>query len=260
MKGKKLKILFLSALTFTCGLLMSAQTFAAPGTNMQSMGVSRPLVMLTVLAAISMVPFVIMMATSFVKIAVVLALIRNALGTQQVPPNVVVTGLALILTIYVMLPVGYEVYRAAGTVINQGTNQPLLSQASVELLVKASEQGKEPLRDFLLKNVHPQERALFYNLALRLTKNEEDRAKITDKDFINIIPAFCISELTEAFQIGFVIFLPFLIIDIVVANILLSLGMFQISPITLSLPFKLLLFVLVDGWHLITKGLILGYV
>ena len=204
--------------------------------------------------------FVVMMATSFVKLAVVLSLIRSAIGTQQVPPNVVITGLALILTIYVMMPVGYDVYRASGSIINQGTNQPLLSQASVELMVKAVDKGKEPVRDFLLKHVHAQERSLFYNLALKLVKNEDDRSNVTDKDFINLIPAFCVSELTEAFQIGFVIFLPFLIIDIVVANILLSLGMFQISPITLSLPFKLLLFVLVDGWHLITKGLILGYV
>lgn len=251
----------LALLTLLCSLLVGANALAqTPGREMAAIGVSRPLVMLTVLAALAMVPFVVMMATSFVKIAVVLALIRNALGTQQVPPNVVITGLALILTIYVMMPVGYDVYRAAGSVINQGTNQPLLSQASVEMLIKASSQGKEPVREFLLKHVHAKERSLFFNLAQKLVTNEEDRAKITDKDFVNIIPAFCISELTEAFQIGFVIFLPFLIIDIVVANILLSLGMFQISPITLSLPFKLLLFVLVDGWHLITKGLILGYV
>ncbi len=258
-KNKK-RLLAFSFLTVAFSFCLSANLFAAEGQRMASTGVSKPLVMLMVLAALSMVPFVVMMATSFVKIAVVLSLIRNALGTQQVPPNVVVTGLSLILTIYVMMPVGYEVYRAAGSVINQGTNQPLLSQASVEMLVKASEQGKEPVRDFLLKHVHAQERSLFYNLSQRLIKNDEDRSKVTDKDFINIIPAFCISELTEAFQIGFVIFLPFLVIDIVVANILLSLGMFQISPITLSLPFKLLLFVLVDGWHLITKGLILGYV
>lgn len=259
-RAKKIRFIILSAATFVAALCLSSTLLAAEGRAMQSSGVSKPLVMLTVLAAVSMVPFVIMMATSFVKISVVLALIRNALGTQQVPPNVVVTGLSLILTIYVMMPVGFEVYRQAGSVINQGTNQPLLSQASVELLVKAADLGKEPLRDFLLKEVHPQERALFYNLALKLIKNEEDRAKVTDKDFVNLIPAFCVSQLTEAFQIGFVIFLPFLIIDIVVANILLSLGMFQISPVTLSLPFKLLLFVLVDGWHLITKGLILGYV
>ncbi|PIR17485.1 MAG: EscR/YscR/HrcR family type III secretion system export apparatus protein [Deltaproteobacteria bacterium CG11_big_fil_rev_8_21_14_0_20_49_13] len=259
-RSHKRKFLAIALLSAAAGVLMSLPAMAAEGRAMQSMGVSRPLVMLVVLAGLSMVPFVVMMSTSFVKIAVVLSLVRNAMGTQQVPPNIVVTGLSLILTIYVMMPVGYEVYRAAGSVINQGTNQPLLSQTSVALLVDAGEKGKEPVRNFLLKHVHPQERSLFYNLALKLVKNEDDRAKITDEDFVNLIPAFCISELTRAFQIGFVIFLPFLIIDVVIANILLSLGMFQISPITLSLPFKLLLFVLVDGWHLITKGLIMGYV
>ncbi len=264
MKHKKninKKWFLLLIVSFCSAISFSLPAFAAAGGRaMESMGVSKPLVMLTLLAGLSMVPFIVMMSTSFVKIAVVLSLIRNALGTQQVPPNIVITGLALILTIYVMMPVGYDVYRSAGGVINQGTNQPLLSQTSVELLMKAAEAGKEPVRGFLLKHVRPQERSLFYNLALKMTHNEEDKTKITDQDFVNIIPAFCVSELTRAFQIGFVIFLPFLIIDIVVANILLSLGMFQISPITLSLPFKLLLFVLVDGWHLITKGLIMGYV
>lgn len=184
--------------------MVSGVAYAQAG----KVGISKPLVLLVVLAALSMVPFLVMMITSFVKIAVVLALIRNALGTQQVPPNIVITGIAMILTIYIMVPVGYDVYRAAGSVINQGTNQPLLSQASVELLVEGVKTGKEPVRAFLLKNVHPQERALFYNLALKLRTNEEDRKEITDTDFINLVPAFVVSELTEAFQIGFVIFLP----------------------------------------------------
>ncbi len=231
-----------------------AQTSAAKGT-----GVSQPLVLLLVLAALSLVPFVLMMATSFVKLAVVLSLIRNALGTQQVPPNVVITGLALILTIYIMAPVGLKIYDIAGNVINQGSNQPLMSQASVELLSKAVKEGKEPMRDFLLKHAHEQEKKLFYNLSLEMRKSQKVSEDVTEKDFLNIIPAFIVSELTEAFQIGFIIFLPFLIVDLVVANILLSLGMFQISPVTLSLPFKLLLFVMVDGWHLIVKGLVQGY-
>jgi len=191
---------------------------------------------------------------------VVLSLIRSAMGTQQIPPNTIITGLAMILTIYIMIPIGYDVYRAAGNVINQGTNQPLMSQASIEILIKGVKEGKEPVRQFLLKNVHTQERTLFYNLSLKLRSNDEDRKEIKDDDFINLIPAFIVSELTEAFQIGFIIYLPFLVIDLVIANILLSLGMFQISPITISLPFKLLLFVLVDGWHIIIRGLILGYV
>lgn len=241
---------------FLVALLVSFPAFAQAT---PSVGVSRPLVLLLMLGALAMVPFIVMMATSFVKLAVVLALIRNALGTQQIPPNVVLTGLAMILTVYIMAPVGMSSYQAAEKIINQGTNQPLLSQASVELMVEGAKQAKEPIRDFLLKHTHEQERALFYDLALQLRPSEEEKNKIADTDFLNIIPAFVISELTEAFQIGFVIFLPFLIIDLVIANILLSLGMFQISPVTLSLPFKLLLFVMVDGWHLIVKGLIEGY-
>ncbi|MDO8527192.1 MAG: type III secretion system export apparatus subunit SctR [Deltaproteobacteria bacterium] len=232
-----------------------AQAQAAKGT-----GVSKPLVLLLVLAALSMIPFILMMATSFVKMAVVLSLVRNALGTQQVPPNVVVTGLALILTIYVMAPVGLQIYKVAGDVINQGTNQPLMSQASVELLTKAASLGKEPVRNFLLKHAHEQERKLFYSLSLEMRMKDNVSEDVSDNDFLNIIPAFVVSELTEAFQIGFILFLPFLVIDLVVANILLSLGMFQISPVTLSLPFKLLLFVMLDGWHLIVKGLVQGYI
>jgi len=238
------------------GLSISAIAYAQAG----KVGVSKPLVLLVVLASLSLLPFVIMMSTSFVKIAVVLALVRNAIGTQQVPPNIIVTGLAMILTIYIMVPVGYNVYDATSQIINQGSNQPLLSQASVELLGKAAKNGKEPVRNFLIKHAHKEERQLFYKLAMKLRTTEEQRKDIKDTDFVNLIPAFVISELTEAFQIGFILFLPFLIIDLVIANVLLSLGMFQISPITISLPFKLLLFVLVDGWHVITKGLILGYI
>lgn len=255
-RNDKFKYFLITGSIALIGCIISINAYAQAA----KVGVSRPLVLLLSLAALSLAPFLVMMVTSFVKIAVVLALIRNAIGTQQVPPNLVITGLAMILTIYIMTPVGYQIYRVAGDTINQGTNQPLVSQASVELLVDGMKKGKEPLRDFLIKNTHPQERTLFYSLSMKLNKNEEDRAKITDKDFTNIIPAFIVSELAEAFQIGFIIFLPFLIIDLVIANVLLSLGMFQISPITISLPFKLLLFVLIDGWHLITKGLILGYV
>ena len=242
------------------GSLVIALGFSGMAYAQGTVGISKPLVLLIALAALSLAPFVVIMATSFVKLAVVLSLVRNALGTQQVPPNLVITGLALVLTIYIMMPVAFDVQRAVGGVMDQGSNQPFLSQASVELLLKAANLGKEPMREFLKKNAHENDQALFYNLAMKLRTNPEDQAKLGKDDFISLIPAFVVSELKEAFQIGFVIFLPFLVIDIVVANILLSLGMFQISPITLSLPFKLLLFVLVDGWHLIVKGLILGYI
>ncbi len=253
---RKLRSRFVFLFSLIGSILFSGPLFAQAA---KTIGVSRPLVLLLALAALSLVPFVLMMATSFVKLAVVLSLIRNALGTQQVPPNIVVTGLALILTVYIMAPVGIKVYDIAKETINQGTNQPLLSQASVEMLTKAVKEGKEPVRDFLLRHAHEKEKKLFYNLAVEMRKKDNVTQDISEKDFLNIIPAFVISELTEAFQIGFIIFLPFLVIDIVIANILLSLGMFQISPVTLSLPFKLLLFVMVDGWHLIVKGLVQGY-
>lgn len=250
---RRLLGLGITTLALAASTSVHAQQISTP------VGVSRPLVLLGVLAAMALLPFVVMLATSFVKLVVVMSLLRNALGTQQVPPNTVITGLAIILTIYVMAPVGHQVYDAAGKIINQGTNQPLLSQTSVDLLVKAMDAGKEPIRAFLVKHAAAPERELFYNLSRKLEPNPEVRDKIKEDDFLNIIPAFTVSELSAAFKIGFVIFLPFLVIDIVIANILLSLGMFQISPVTISLPFKLLLFVLVNGWHVIIKGLILGY-
>lgn len=227
-------------------------------TGMATQAVAKPILLIILLAGMSILPFVIMMTTSFVKIAVVLALVRNGLGTQQIPPNPIITGLAMILTIYIMIPVGLDMYKTAGKTINQGSNQPVLSQVTMSLLVKAITEAKEPVREFLVKHAHEKERDLFLSLARKMRK-AEDREQVEAKNFEILIPSFVISELTEAFQIGFIIFLPFLVIDIVVTNILLSLGMFQISPITVSLPFKLLLFVLVDGWHLIAKGLILGY-
>ena len=233
-----------------------AQTELGLGLGEQT--VSRPLVLILALMAMGLAPFVVMMTTSFVKISVVLALLRNALGTQQIPPNAIITGLAIILTIYVMIPVGMDIYKVAGETIGKGTRQPILSQATVSLLIKAGKEAREPMRDFLLKHAHGKERQLFYSMSRKMLK-EEDRDKITDRDFMVLIPAFVVSELVESFQIGFLIYLPFLVIDIVTVNILLSLGMFQVSPITIALPFKLLLFVLVEGWTLIAKGLIMGY-
>ena len=220
--------------------------------------VATPLVMLAALSGLALVPIVLVMATSFIKITVVLSIVRNALGTQQIPPNQVITGLALILTVYIMVPVGLEVKKVTEDLAKRRTNQGLMSEASLGILLEAVDKGKEPFRQFLTKHTHPKKNAVFHDLALKLRK-PEDRAGLTNQDFTVLVPAFIISELSEAFYIGFVIFLPFLVIDMVVANILLSLGMFQLSPITVSLPFKLLLFVLVDGWQLVVSGLITGY-
>jgi type III secretion protein R len=218
---------------------------------------SRPLVLMLALAALSLVPFVLMMVTSFVKISVVLSIVRSALGTQQIPPTQVITGLAIILTVYIMAPVGQSMYRAAEVdILSKGPS--LLSSESVGTLLEAANKSKEPLRAFLIKKVTAKDRALFFNLARKM-RTEEDRKDLTDKDFMTIVPAFVVSELKEAFQIGFLLFVPFIVIDMVVANILLALGMHMLSPTTISMPFKLLLFVLVDGWYLIAKGLVVGY-
>lgn len=250
----------LSVLTFVALLLADGVAYAQIPVSGADQPVSKPIVILFVLLLLSLAPFILMMTTSFVKIAVVLSLIRQALGTQQIPPNQIVTGLALILTIYVMIPLGQQVYDASSDIIRSAdSNQDVLSTASIDVLKEAINVGKEPVRKFLLKHVNSEERSLFYELGRKLDINRDDGG-VGNKDFIVLIPAFVISELTEAFQIGFVIFLPFLVIDMVVSNILLSMGMFQLSPVTVSLPFKLLLFVLVDGWLLITKGLVSGYV
>ncbi len=219
---------------------------------------SRPLVLMLALAALSLVPFVLMMVTSFVKISVVLSIVRSALGTQQIPPTQVITGLAIILTVYIMAPVGQAMYRASEVdILAKGPS--LLSSETVGNLLEAAKKSREPLREFLIKKITHKDRALFFNLAKKMRTTEEERQEITDRDFMIVVPAFVVSELKEAFQIGFLLFVPFIVIDMVVANILLALGMHMLSPTTISMPFKLLLFVLVDGWYLIAKGLVVGY-
>jgi type III secretion protein R len=218
---------------------------------------NRPLILMIALAALALVPFVLMMVTSFVKISVVLSIVRSAMGTQQIPPTQVITGLAIILTVYIMAPVGTAMYKESGIDVARGSS--VFSEQTVEQLLQAASRSKEPLRDFLLKKVTNKDRALFYNLAIKMRKTPEEREGITDRDFMVVVPAFVVSELKEAFQIGFILFVPFIVIDMVVANILLALGMHMLSPTTISMPFKLLLFVLVDGWYLIAKGLVVGY-
>lgn len=261
------QVLLFGAAVFLTPLLVDAQGKKGKGNavlnEMSSQGMNpdsfanRPLILLVALAALSLVPFVLMMVTSFVKISVVLSIVRSALGTQQIPPTQVITGLAIILTVYIMAPVGTEMYKAAGKdLLKEGGS--LMSGQTVDDAMKAADRAKEPLRDFLVKKVKSKDRALFYNLAKKM-RTEEDRKDIGDKDFMVIVPAFVVSELKEAFQIGFILFVPFIVIDMVVANILLALGMHMLSPTTISMPFKLLLFVLVDGWYLIAKGLVVGY-
>ena len=245
-------------------LLAGLLLLCAPAWAQSSGGgqLSNPVVLVIVLGALALAPFVLIMLTSFVKISVVLSILRNAMGTQQVPPNPVITGLAFILTIFVMVPVARQMYEASGNIQN---TRDIFSEASVKTLFDASQKGKEPLRKFLSRHSHPQDRLLFMDLAARLDRNNasgnEQAAPPIDKDdFQVLVPSFATSQLKEAFQIGFLVFVPFIIIDMVVANILLAMGMHMLSPVVISLPFKLLLFVLVDGWYLVIRGLVLSYV
>ena len=199
---------------------------------------------------LGMAPFAAVMVTSFTKIIVVLSLLRNALGLQGVPPNLVLNGLAIVLSMYVMFPVGQAMMEEVGDMqdIGKDTNS----------LLVAAKAAKEPLREFLIKHAQPREKQFFLQSIKKMVK-EEDRESLTADDFIVIVPAFTVSELTVAFQIGFLIFLPFLVIDLVVANILMAMGMMMLSPPIVSLPFKLLLFVLIDGWIKLSHGLVLSY-
>jgi type III secretion protein R len=206
---------------------------------------------LLTVVVLALAPFVAVMVTSFTKIVVVLNLLRNALGLQQVPPNTVINGLALVLSIYVMYPVGLEMGEQVKNMQNIG--------ASTQNMLKAADTAKEPLRTFLLKHSRPVERAFFLKTAQRSLKPEQ-AASLSERDFLVIVPAFVVGELAVAFEIGFLIFLPFLVIDLVISNILMAMGMMMLSPTTVSMPFKLLLFVLIDGWVKLTHGLILTYI
>lgn len=205
--------------------------------------------LLTVIA-LALAPFVAVMVTSFTKIVIVLSLLRNALGTQQIPPNVVMNGIALILTMYVMFPVGQAMM--AELEGREGMTD------SVENLLLAGEASKEPLREFMLKHSDEREREFFLTTIRKMVDSEKAMSMSSD-DFIVVVPAFTISELTSAFQIGFLIFLPFVVIDLVISNILMAMGMMMLSPTTISLPFKLLLFVLIEGWTKLAHGLVLSY-
>ncbi|MEM9280427.1 MAG: type III secretion system export apparatus subunit SctR [Verrucomicrobiota bacterium] len=210
-----------------------------------------PLSLILVLVGLSLAPFLAIMVTSYLKMVVVLSLVRNALGIQQIPPNMVINGLALILTFYVMAPVVKESF-------NNIKDQPIPESKEIGELVGLLDEAKEPFKNFLMAHSKPQQRAFFLRSAQELWP-EEDAASVTEEDMLILIPAFTVSELTSAFQIGFLIYLPFVAIDLIVSNILLAMGMMMVSPMTISLPFKLLLFVLVDGWTRLIHGLVLTY-
>ena len=245
-------------LTFVATLVGAACLPLAAHAAQATRDGSRPLVTILVMAALSLIPFALLMTTCFVKVSVVLSILRSAIGTPQVPPSQILTGLALILTAYVMAPTGERMYDAVKPVLAMGAGAELASGETVAALDAASARAKEPLREFLLKHADARDRATFHGLALRM-RTAQERLGISDRDLLVIVPAFVTSELRRAFEIGFLLFIPFLVLDLVISNLLLALGMLMLSPTTVSLPFKLLLFVLADGWHLIARGLVESY-
>ncbi len=200
--------------------------------------------LLVVLTVLSLAPAILLMLTSFTRIVIVLSLLRQAIGIQQLPPNQVIIGLSLFLTVFVMAPVGQEIHKVA--------LEPYLAKriSQSDALVRAL----DPLRDFMLRQTRQPDLALMVQLA----KMPQPRTP-ADLPTHVLVPAFALSEIKTAFQMGFVLFIPFLIIDIVVASVLMSMGMMMLPPIAISLPFKLLLFVLADGWHLVVRALVAGF-
>lgn len=209
-----------------------------------------PILLVVALALLALVPFIAVMTTSFVKLVVVFGLLRNALGIQQIPPNMAVHGLAIVLTIYIMAPVALET-----SDILENENFEL---TSFESMMPIIEKASQPYRNFLTKYTSVRELQFFEESAHTLWPEKYVHYVAPDSLLI-LIPSFTVSELTNAFEIGFLLYLPFVVIDLIISNILLAMGMMMVSPMTISLPFKLLLFVLLDGWSRLIHGLVLTY-
>ena len=233
------------------GATVATAAAAAP-TEPDSL-LSRPIALIIALALVSLAPFAFMTLTAFIKISTVLQIVRGAIGAQNVPSNTVIMALAASLTLLVMAPVGSRIFDRAAPVLAD----PASSDTAV-LVRGLVDAAKDPMRAFLRANASPTERQRFYEVA-RGARPPAERDDVKPDDILVLVPAFMITELMEAFALGFVIYLPFLVVDLVVANVLLSLGMQMLSPTQVSLPFKLLLFVAVDGWGLLARALVTGY-
>lgn len=199
--------------------------------------------MLIVMTVFSLIPFVFCCMTSFLRFVIVFSMLKTAMGTQQVPPSIVIIGLAMILTFYTMGTTFTKMYELGSVPYQKNQN-----------MIEAINEGSKPLKEFMMKQTRESDLAFFVELSQKTPPKSPDEITIWQ-----VAPAFIISELKTAFEIGFVIFVPFIVLDLVVANILLALGMFMLSPTIISLPFKLLIFIAVDGWALIVQGLVTSY-
>ena len=240
------RVLFLASLLVAAGSLIDPAGAQDISINLgQGGGVTeRAIQLIALLTVLSIAPSIMVMMTSFTRIVVVLSLLRTALGTATAPPNSVIIALALFLTGFVMGPVLQKAY-------DDGIKPLVANQITVE---QAFERGTMPLRSFMQKNVREKDLKLFMDLS-----GEPPAASPEQMSLRILVPAFMISELKRAFEIGFLLFLPFLIIDLVVASVLMSMGMMMLPPVVVSLPFKLIFFVLVDGWSLVAGSLVQSY-
>jgi flagellar biosynthetic protein FliP len=199
--------------------------------------------LIILMASLSLIPFVVVSMTSFLRYMIVLSILKTALGTQQVPPAIVLVGMSLVLTMYTMSPVFGDMYNRVNPIMQKNGS-----------IVQIMEAGSEPLKNFMMRQTRQTDVAFF--LQLNRTRPPDSPKDLT---LWEVAPAFMVSELRTSFEIGFIIFIPFIVIDLVVANILLALGMMMLSPTIISLPFKILIFVAVDGWSLIVNGLVQSF-
>jgi type III secretion protein R len=211
-----------------------------------------PFYMIIPLVLMALIPFFAVMGSSYLKLVVVFSILRNATGLQQIPPNIAMNALAIVLTVYIMAPVGFETWDT-------------IKRENIEFSIDKDMSWMDDFssitgayKNFLKSHTSEREQKFFIKTAKNIWPQKYQQQLDTD-DLMVLIPAFCISELSKAFQIGFLLYLPFIIIDLIISNILLAMGMMMVSPMTISLPFKLLLFVLLDGWTRLIHGLILSY-
>lgn len=258
MKNKKRKMAFIFMIAIGIIMFCTINAYAAPNnTNLPQLNISlgdgsstpqdyvssiKILIFFTIL---SLLPSIVIMMTSFTRIVVVFSFLKSAMGVQQAVPNQILTGLAIFLTLFIMNPVY--------TKVNANAIQPYLENKITQ--EQAYEEASKPLKEFMLKQTRQDDLKLFVDIS------GIDQSNLTKENvsFTSLIPAFAISELKTAFLIGFLIYLPFLVIDMVVSSVLMSMGMFMLPPTMVSLPFKLILFVMVDGWLLLTKSLIQSF-
>lgn len=208
------------------------------------------------LSIFSLLPFIIMILTSFMKIVIVLSLLRSALGVQQAPPNQIINGVAFMLSLFVMYPTVMQMWDIGKTAMEKyPPPESFTSTNSSTYIINIADETKEPLRDFLKRNSSVKHQRLFYGMAYR-TLPENHRANLKPDDFMICVPSFITSQLKDAFEIGVLIYIPFFVIDLVTSNILLAMGMMMLSPVTISMPLKLFLLVMLDGWTLLVEGLV----